>query len=245
MSIAKHSLSLSLDNKKWFKYASFKERDSLTEQSCVSLKTLWGLSTLSFGMELLFALLVLVLAAWALYYPYEVKPLIALIGLLSCFLIIFFTKRILIFAKYGRRKSNEIVISKDSITIAGTGLRKTQKGSVTINRSDIKEVIVSYTYRDKRHRHTRDLIHISRNGARLMCMEVVTADGQHYVLDGMRIAYYNLLYLLIFFDYPLQYIRSASGGMQVIFILLIRGFSLAAFGNAIIFTLSKMPNPFQ
>lgn len=245
MSIAKHSLSLSLENKKWFQYVSFDGRESLNEESSISLKTLWGLSTLSFGVELLFALGVVTLSAFALYYPNELPPLIAFIGLVLSFLLLFVSKRILTFMKYGRRKPNEVTLSKSSITIAGTGFRQVQKKAVTFNREDIKEIIVSYTYREKHYKSTKALVDVSRTGARLMCIEIVTLDGKRFSLDGMRIAYYNLLYLLIFFDYPLQYIRTGAGGMRVASILLVRVLSLAAFGNAVIFSLSKIPNPFS
>ena len=116
-SMAKHSLELDLNDKKWFRYAAFKEKSSLTEESITELESLPGLATLSGGTEVFFALMVCAISLSSFYLVDAFNPWLAFLVCLTSFLVVFITKRIMTYKKYGFGSKWAMSISKDELKI--------------------------------------------------------------------------------------------------------------------------------
>ncbi|MCG7540416.1 MULTISPECIES: hypothetical protein [unclassified Pseudoalteromonas] len=222
MSLAKHTLDLSLTDKVWFKYVTLKNKNELNDNSQVSLKSIAALGMLSGGTEFLFALLVFALAVTASFIDGEYPRYIAFPACLIAFLIIFFTKRAMLYKKFGFGSQWVMDVSKNQLTISPKAIKTKVTGTQKIAREDITEITFHY------------LLLKDRKGGRIkttanLCFaEILLKDGTKVELNGTRVGFFDLLYLLIFFDYPLVYRNTSAGGSSDIAIILLRLLSLSA-----------------
>ncbi|WP_252094648.1 hypothetical protein [Pseudoalteromonas sp. SCSIO 43201] len=222
MSLAKHTLDLSLTDKVWFKYVSLKNKNELTDKSQVSLNSIAALGMLSGRAEFLFALLVFALAITASVVDGAYPRYIAFPACLFAFLIIFFTKRVMLYKKFGFGSQWVMDVSKEQLTISPQAIKGRASGTQKIARENISEVVFHYLLlKDKKSGKLKTT-------ANLCFAEILLKDGTKVELNGTRIGLFDLLYLMVFFDYPLVYRNTSAGGSSDIAIILLRLLSLSA-----------------
>ncbi|WOC27231.1 hypothetical protein LY624_04915 [Pseudoalteromonas sp. N1230-9] len=229
-SMAKHSLELDLNDKNWFRYAAFKGKSSLTEDSITELETLPGLAVLSGRAEVLFAFMVFAISLSAFYLKDAVLPWLAFLICLGSFLAVFITKRIMTYKKYGFGFKWAMSISKNELKIDKLTFKKHTNRTVTIARDDIAEVIFNYTM-DLKHRRKFGEAH--RRLPSLHVCEIHLKNGDTLEIDGMRVGLFNVLYLMVFHDYPLSFRGTLAGGAGNVSILLLRMCALSAIASSL------------
>lgn len=237
-SIAKHSLDLDLTDKDWFRYASFQGKSSLQADSVTRLQSLPALAVLSGWAEVFFALLVMAIALSSLYLVERYPRGIAFLICLGSFLTVFIIKRLVTIKKYGFGSKKVMTISQNHIEIEELAKKVKKGGSELVNKNDISEVVFNYTYiRKNKHRvggvanKTRTVLHTC---------DIHLNDGKTISLDAMRVGLFNVLYLLVFHQYPLKFRNTSAGGIGTMSIILLRLFALGAIGNALILLGNKL-----
>ena len=229
-SMAKHSLELDLNDKKWFRYAAFKGKSSLTEDSLTELESLPGLATLSGWAEVIFALMVCAISLSSFYLVDAVKPWLAFLICLTSFLLVFTTKRIMTYKKYGFGSKWAMSISKDELKVDKLTFKKHQNRPITIAKNEIAEVLFHYTMDLKRKRKFGEpRIRLPT----LHVCEIHLKSGDTHEIDGMRVGLFNVLYLMVFHGYPLSFKGTFAGGAGNALILLLRMFALTAIASAL------------
>ncbi|MCF2846695.1 hypothetical protein NH514_05915 [Pseudoalteromonas sp. ACER1] len=229
-SMAKHSLELDLNDKKWFRYAAFKGKSSLTEDSLTELESLPGLATLSGWAEVIFALMVCAISLSSFYLVDAVKPWLAFLICLTSFLLVFITKRIMTYKKYGFGSKWAMSISKDELKVDKLTFKKHQNRPITIAKNEIAEVLFHYTMDLKRKRKFGEpRIRLPT----LHVCEIHLKNGDTHEIDGMRVGLFNVLYLMVFHGYPLSFKGTFAGGAGNVLILLLRMFALSAIASAL------------
>ena len=229
-SMAKHSLELDLNDKKWFRYAAFKGKSSLTEESITDLEPLSGLAMLSGWTEVFFALMVSAISLSSFYLEDVVKPWLAFLICLTSFLLVFITKRVMTYKKYGFGSKWAMSISKDELKVDKLTFKKHQNRPITIAKNEIAEVLFHYTMDLKRKRKFGEpRVRLPT----LQVCEIYLKNGDTHEIDGMRVGLFNVLYLMVFHGYPLSFKGTFAGGAGYALILLLRMFALSAIASAL------------
>ena len=237
-SIAKHSLDLDLTDKDWFRYASFQGKSSLQADSVTRLQSLPALAVLSGWAEVFFALLVMAIALSSLYLVEHYPRGIAFLICLGSFLTVFIIKRLVTIKNYGFGSKKVMTISQNHIKIEELAKKVKKGGSELVNKSDISEVVFNYTYIRKNKHRVGGVANKTR--AVLHTCDIHLNDGKTISLDSMRVGLFNVLYLLVFHQYPLKFRNTSAGGIGTMSIILLRLFALGAIGNALILLGNKL-----
>jgi len=231
-SIAKHRLELALNDKTWFRFVSLKDTSSLQENSVTHIKSMPALGVLSGGVEFTFAFLMYGLALSSFLLQSTFAPHLALLVCFIGFLVIFIIKRVLIYKKFGFGAKWMMTVSNEFLEINPLA-KKTKIGStLTLAKDEITDVTFNYTL-EKKYVLTKGE-RVLKKSANLHACEISLKNGDVIVLDGMRIGFFDLLYLLIFHQYPLSYRNTAAGGASGIAVILLRLTSLVAIGCALV-----------
>ncbi len=230
-SLAKHSLDLDLNDDIWFRYVHIKHKAPPHTNSTTDLKSIPAIALLSTPMELLCSLFVFATALSSFVLMEWISPLAAFSTCFALFLFVFILKRVLIFKKYGFGSRWVMSVSSDTLKVAETAKKAKVGGITEINRDDIREIIFNYTILKNRKGYgSRAWI---RKTAQLHACEVHLNNGDMIELDGNRIGFFDLLYVLIFHGYPLSYRGTSAGGVTQIGLILLRLMSLSAIGCAL------------
>ncbi|WP_105189657.1 hypothetical protein [Pseudoalteromonas sp. T1lg48] len=195
-------MKLELTDPVWFSYVHFKGQKQLSPHSVIKLPLLRLLATLSNKMEWLFSLLVLALALL----PFILEPFFGP----AAFVFIYFPvlvgvlmlKRIFFWRMFGADKKKLMVLSAEQIEVSPLVCAQLSETAV-LSRQDIARVKVYHTFT-----HDQD---VGSSGARASVNQIILVRKDHteYKLDGYRIGLANVLYLLVYFDYPLEFIKQS------------------------------------
>jgi len=230
-SMARHALDIDLDDKTWFRYAAFDGKSSLRESSVTKLDSLPALALLSGGAETCFAFLMFAIWIFSYYLQANVAPLLAFMIVFGSALFVFIAKRIAIYRKYGFGSQWVMTVSKEKLEVAKLAQKNKKAKALTINKCDISEIVFNYTM-DKKYKHKVGG-GVVKNSARVHACEIHLKNGELIDIDGMRVGLFNLLYLLVFHEYPLVYRYCLSGGAGGAMILVLRLLSLSAVASAV------------
>lgn len=228
--INKQTLNLELSDKRWFKRVNFDGRHQLSNDGSFQIRPLLGVQTLSSLAEFVFAMLVCALALFSLFLAENYLPFNALVITLSLFLFIFLIKRCALIRKFGFAVKNTAEISNNQIVIKKGAMKNRQDVFVMFGKDDIQEIVVNYTIKGQGKKADKAQIHQ---------LKLIQNNGDEVALDGQRVCFYNILYLLVYFKYPVKYVNmavDAAGTMTSIFLRLI---SLGALGIGIVYIASK------
>ena len=134
------------------------------------------------------------------------------------------------YKKYGFGFKWAMSISKNELKIDKLTFKKHTNRTVTIARDDIAEVIFNYTM-DLKYRRKFGEAH--RRLPSLHVCEIHLKNGDTLEIDGMRVGLFNVLYLMVFHDYPLSFRGTLAGGAGNVSILLLRMFALSAIASSL------------
>ncbi|MEM0515253.1 hypothetical protein WCN91_07390 [Pseudoalteromonas sp. YIC-827] len=195
-------MKLELTDPVWFSYVHFKGQKGLSPHSVIKLPLLRLLATLSPKKEWLFALMVLALAPL----PFILEPHFGPRG----FVFIYFPalvgvlmlKRIVFWRTFGADKKKLLTLSAEQIEISPLACAQLSEKAV-LSRQQIAKVKVCYTLT-----HDHD---VGSSGARASVNQItlVLENQSEYKLDGYRLGLANVLYLLVYFDYPLEFSKQS------------------------------------
>ena len=206
-------LDIQLDDKFWFRLVNLPEKDALTPTSKITTPVVTKLFRLNLGIELLFAIALVALALYSHVWVEEdwVSGLFYIY--IPLFLGLWLLRKVLIWQRYGFNYKAAFEVSKDELTIVTEPLSKQQQ--LTMTKADIDYIQFSYGYmRSNGQGYQSKQSHISQ-------AVVVLKNNELYTIKPNTIATLNLLYLCIYFDYPVSYKYSLTdGGGSVVFILL-------------------------
>ena len=231
-SLAKHRLELVLDDKTWFRFVSLKDISSLHKNSVTHIKSMPALGVLSGGVEFTFAFLVYGLALSSLLLQNSLAPHLALLVCFIGFLVIFITKRVLIYKKFGFGTKWMMTVSNEFLEINPLARKDKIGSTLTLSKDEITDITFNYTLDKKYVRNKGE--RVLKKSASLHACEISLKNGDVIALDVMRIGFFDLLYLLVFHQYPLTYRNTVAGGASGIAIILVRLTSLAAIGCALV-----------
>ncbi|MCL1041627.1 hypothetical protein L2712_08250 [Shewanella marisflavi] len=184
---------LTLDDTPWFGTTDFKGKNQLTGDSNIRLKSSRLLYPLPLPLEILFFIGPLTLAILPFINPSLMLPqdwLTLNIATLLSYLIL---KKLFITSIYGRGGKQVCQINAERLSIPGSRLIDTKAGPVEIQRRDIKEIGVRYWP------STRDL----RTSYDVSELIITLESGQSICLKSLYFPIKPLLYLLVYFDYPI------------------------------------------
>jgi len=204
-----------LDDKKWFKNTHFEEQDTLSPTSEIKLPLLRLLCHLSFPVELLFTVALIMLSLVAGLWLVDSYSLAGLVIYIPLLIGTLFLKRILIWRKFGLSSKHVMTISKEQIKVYPF-INDSLKQSRLFKRDDIESVIFNYNLSNQVS-DTQTQINAALNRA-----FIKLKTGEKIELNVNRVGLFNVLYLLYYFDYPLIYIKSFEGGGSSIGYLFLR-----------------------
>ncbi|QLE10066.1 hypothetical protein HYD28_14485 [Pseudoalteromonas shioyasakiensis] len=226
--LSKHSLDLNLSDRVWFRFSTFYKKPVLQADSNTKLMSIPGLAVLSGGAEFLFFFMTIAIAVMSLVLQEMMQPISAFVTSVSCYLCVFFTKRIMIYNKFGFGRKWVMSISKDSLEIDRQAVKGKASKILHITKDDIKEIVFNYTFHGRSGRIVDD------KTANLHACEIHQKDGKVVTLDNMRVGLFDVLYLLKFYQYPLFFKGTTAGGAGNIVILIMRLISLSAIISALV-----------
>jgi len=204
-----------LDDKKWFKNTHFEEQDTLSPTSEIKLPLLRLLCHLSFPVELLFTVALIMLSLVAGLWLVDSYSLAGLVIYIPLLIGTLFLKRILIWRKFGLSSKHVMTISKEQIKVYPF-INDSLKQSRLFKRDDIESVIFNYNLSNQVS-DTQTQINAALNRA-----FINLKTGENIELNVNRVGLFNVLYLLYYFDYPLIYKKSFEGGGSSIGYLFLR-----------------------
>ncbi|MXR69793.1 hypothetical protein GNT65_14115 [Shewanella sp. JBTF-M18] len=184
---------LALDDTPWFGTTDFKGKNKLNRDSDIRLKSSRLLYPLPLPSELLFFIGPLTLAILPFINPSLMPPeawLTLNIAALFGYLIL---KKLLITSIYGRGKKQVCQINTERLCIPGSRLIDTKAGPIEIQKQAIKQIDVRYWPSTRDLRTTYDVSEL-----------IITLEsGQSICLKSLYFPIKPLLYLLVYFDYPI------------------------------------------
>lgn len=185
---------LTINDAPWFDTTDFKGKNQLTKGSNISLKSSRLLYPLPLLLEVLFFIGPLTLSLLPFIEPKLMIPKawIALnIGAIVGYLIL---KKLCINIYYGAAKSNVCQINAKRLIIPGSRLIDTQSAPITIEHQAIKLINVHFWPSTHDLRTTYDASELL----------ITLQSGKTLCLKSIYFPIKPLLYLLVYFDYPLN-----------------------------------------
>ncbi|QYK13553.1 hypothetical protein K0I63_03285 [Shewanella rhizosphaerae] len=184
---------LPLDDTPWFGTTNFKGKNQLTSDSDVRLKSSRLLYPLPLPLEILFFIGPLTLAILPFINPSLMLPeawLMLNIGAIISYLLL---KKLFINSIYGRAKAHVCQINAERVCIPGSPLIDIKAGPLEMQRRDIKEIGVRYWPSTRDLRTTYDVSELI----------ITVQSGKSICLKSLYFPIKPLLYLLVYFDYPI------------------------------------------
>ncbi|MCG9722173.1 hypothetical protein [Shewanella sp. Isolate7] len=184
---------LALDDTPWFGTTDFKGKNQLSRDSDIHLKSSRLLYPLPLPLEILFFIGPLTLATLPFINPSLMLPeawLMLNVGTIISYLLL---KKLFINSIYGRAKAHVCQINAERLCIPGSRLIDIKAGPVEIQRRDIKEIGVRFWPSTRDLRTTYDVSELI----------ITLQSGQSICLKSLYFPIKPLLYLLVYFDYPI------------------------------------------
>lgn len=184
---------LSLDDTPWFGTTDFKGKKQLTSDSDIRLKSSRLLYPLPLPLEMLFFIGPLALAILPFINPQLMLPEIWLALSIGTILGSLMLKKLFIDSIYGRVKEHVCQINAKRLNIPGSHLIETKAGPIEIQRQDIKQICVRFWPSTRDLRTTYDVYEL-----------IITLQSDKSIsLKSLYFPIKPLLYLLVYFDYPI------------------------------------------
>ncbi|TKB51565.1 hypothetical protein FCL40_03140 [Ferrimonas sediminicola] len=184
---------LTVNQGPWFGTTDFKGRNQLSPASDISLRSSRLLYPLPLPLELLLFIVPLALAVLPFISanPMRSEAWIALnLGAILGYLLL---RKLSINGSYGNADSHVCQISHRRLIIPGSRLVGAQAGPIPLERHAIKRIDVYFWP------STRDL----RTSYDVSELSIILQSGRSIRLKGIYFPIKPLLYLLVYFDYPL------------------------------------------
>jgi len=186
---------LTVDNKLWFGTLYFKGMKQLSPESDIRLKISSIFYPLAFPLECLFFIGLLSMALLPMMKPANMPLapiIIANIILVPGYLLL---RHLLIRRKYRLGAGAGCQISRHRIALPGNSLIQEPFGQLTLAREDIKNIEIFYWVRSDSSRTYYSVVecHIALTSGKVLRLKDIYFPLKH------------MLYLLLYFDYPLTF----------------------------------------